>query len=284
MAYPLLETNIGSNLILNHILFNINDPEVKKLGEPTEQLKFYEVIRCIDGVLLFFEDHMERLRNSVGQGIRFDPEQIYEDCNLLIRHLQMQNGNVKIVLTQDTQLIYANQFYYPPESEYETGLPTGLLEWERVDPNVKAVREDYKSAIKEKLAQSGPYGRYFETLLYGKDGGITEGSRSNVFFIRGSRVFTAPDELILKGITRKYILKAIENAGGELVVQTIHVPELSNGVDAAFISGTSLGVMPVHSVEDLLLSSGTNSLVREIRKEYEKIVKEYIEKREHPFH
>lgn len=277
MAYPLLDSNIGNQIIINHKLVNIHDCLVDNLETPSDELVFYEVIRCMNRTLLFFEDHMDRLRNSLNGSLEFNAEQIYEDTMQLLESLGMYDGNIKIVLTRNILLIYQNRHYYPSLEQYSKGVAVGLLAWERDDPNVKAVREDYKRVVGEKLSESGLFGPYFETLLHGRDGHITEGSRSNVFFVCGNEVFTAPDELILLGITRKYVLEAIRQAGGVLTTRMFSADDLHDGVDAVFITGTSIGVLPVSSMENITFLSAVNPLVKRIAQAYSAIVDRYVE-------
>jgi len=276
MTFSLLDANIGDKIIFNHKMTDISDPIFSDIHAPSCGLVFYEVIRCIDQTLLFFDDHMNRLEESVKGVITIDKDNLFKEIHRLLETLNIQNGNIKILFTEDMQLINLNSHYYPSTTQYDNGVATGLLEWERIDPNVKAVREDYKNAIKAKINQPGPFGQYFETLLYNKDGGITEGSRSNVFFIKDDLVITAPDEYILKGITRKYVLNAIRNAGGILVTKMISSKDLECGIDAAFLSGTSIDVLPISSIEHTRISSSSNDLVLRIMREYREIVTDYL--------
>ena len=276
MAYPLIDFNVGDKIMVNHRLADIKDPAVLPYVFPSEDMKFYEVVRYIDGTLIFFEDHMERMRESVAGNIVFDPAKIREDADTLMQSLKTENGNLKIVITKDDQIIYKNKHYYPTKDEYRDGVNVGLIEWERTDPNVKAIRDDYKEAVKRKLDGKGAFGPYFEALLCRKDGDITEGSRSNVFFIEGDKVLTAPDELILKGITRKYIIEAVRNTGCELITHMISVKELEISPRPAFITGTSIGVLPVRTIEDIQIDSASDPVIKKIMVEYSAIVRNYI--------
>jgi branched-chain amino acid aminotransferase len=252
--------------------------EALHLADPSEETKYYEVLRCIDGIPLFEEDHLDRLQASVQDSIRLDRNSMKQDIRKLIRTNGITDGNIKIVLTKTIQLLFASHFYYPTREDFLSGINVGLLQWKRMDPNVKMVREDYKHAIAEKLAGEGPCGPYFETLLVDDGGFITEGSRSNVFFVKGEQVFTAPDSDILKGITRKYVLEAIREARAVLVTAKLSaagVDTLREG-GAAFLSGTSIGVLPVCAIEEVRLPSSRDPMVLQIMKEYEKIIQKFL--------
>ena len=94
-------------------------------------------------------------------------------------------------------------------------------------------------------------GELYEVFLVNRDGIITEGSRSNVFFIKNGEVYTSPTDTVLPGVTRTVIIKILEDAGIPLHYSAIKQEELS-GFDAAFISGTSPKVLPVASIGDIV--------------------------------
>ena len=74
---------------------------------------------------------------------------------------------------------------------------------ERKDPESKVINHKLRSSIYHKLIHEGGY----EALLVNENNLITEGSRSNIFFLKGETLVTAPDNVILNGITRKHILE-----------------------------------------------------------------------------
>ena len=93
-------------------------------------------------------------------------------------------------------------------------------------------------------------GDLYEVLLVNRDGIITEGSRSNVFFIKNGEVYTSPTDAVLPGVTRTMIIRILEEAGIPLHYSAVRQDELA-GFDAAFISGTSPKVLPVANIGDI---------------------------------
>ena len=53
--------------------------------------------------------------------------------------------------------------------------------------------------------------KLYEVLLVDRNGRITEGSRSNVFFVKGNKFYTGPSAMVLVGITRKKYWNAWRN-------------------------------------------------------------------------
>ena len=88
----------------------------------------------------------------------------------------------------------------------------------------------------------------FESLLVDREGRVLEGSRSNFYLIRGNVMYTAADDLVLGGVTRKSVLRAARQLGLETVMQAVGEDELLAG-DTMFISSTSMAAMPVKKVD-----------------------------------
>ena len=87
-------------------------------------------------------------------------------------------------------------------------------------------------------------------LLVNRDGVITEGSRSNVFFVKNGEIYTSPTDAVLPGVTRTVIIRILEDAGIPLHYCAI-TQDMLTGFDAAFISGTSPKVLPVANIGDI---------------------------------
>jgi branched-chain amino acid aminotransferase len=171
-------------------------------------------------------------------------------------------------------LLYISKSYYPSEKEFEEGVSAGLLNWERKDPNLKILDNRYKEEVARKIEEE----KVFEVLLVNNAGDITEGSRSNAFFIKGTRVYTAPERYVLKGITRQYVIEACISSGFEVVEELIGANHL-NSVEGLFISGTSIKVLPVSKVDDVKFDSGSNPTIIAIRERFDRMIEEYVKAR-----
>lgn len=240
----------------------------------------YEVIRIINGVPLFFEDHYERLKSTfraIGMHLELTESQLADNIRMLLHKSGNSNCNVKVVILNEArcqeQLVYISKSYYPAEAEYNGGVRAGLLQIERKNPNAKIFNKAYKDAVEKKLAEGG----YFEVILVDNEGRITEGSKSNLFVIKSGRVVTAPGESVLKGITRKYVFEACRNAGFDVGEEFVRADEIDE-IEGCFLSGTSIKVLPVRSIDDIVLNSADNPVISDIRQEYDKILGEYIDR------
>ena len=158
----------------------------------------------------------------------------------------IKDHNIKVeVDVSGHSTMYLNPTHYPSAEQYEKGVRTGLFKGERKNPNIKMMDRELRDATDKAIKSGGLY----EVFLVNRDGIITEGSRSNVFFIKNGEIYTSPTDTVLPGVTRTVIIRILEDAGIPLHYRAIKQDEL-NSFDAAFISGTSPKVLPVAAIGD----------------------------------
>ena len=84
-------------LILNH---EILATEKANIFARIETTAVYEVVKVVKGVPLFFEEHMERMRNSgraSGMAIRKEDGEILDEISTLVNQNQCPETNAKLV-------------------------------------------------------------------------------------------------------------------------------------------------------------------------------------------
>mgnify|MGYP003407678927 FL=1 len=235
----------------------------------------YEVIRVQQGVALFLEDHLERFKASAAATnltLTDSDESITQRIYQLISVNQVSNKNIKLILTASKGLlIFFTKTTYPPQEYYLNGMHTTLLKMERIDPNIKTVRNDYQKRVLAEREKQQAY----EVLLVDQDNHVTEGSRSNLFIVKQNKLYTSPAKNVLLGIVRKKTLALCETLGFEVLEETIPVSKLAE-IDGAFITGTGNNILPIQSIETLTLSSTSNPIIKALMNEYTKLVESYI--------
>jgi len=237
----------------------------------------YEVIRMVKGNPVFFNDHMERLETSVKLQSKeqlADSSMLRRDIMNLAKIEKRKELNLKIVFNynndQQNYLVYFIEPIYPTDDQYRKGVKGILFYAERKDPESKVINHKLRSSIYHKLILEGGY----EALLVNEDNCITEGSRSNIFFLKGNTLYTAPDNTILNGITRKYILDICRLKG--ITVEFMCVPVYSiPEYDAVFMTGTSPMVLQFNSIGNVYFHI-QNPLVRHLRELYFELAEESV--------
>lgn len=212
----------------------------------------YEVIRMTRGWPVFFSDHMERLASSVKlqkKRMLADPASLKKDIISLTHWDKKKEVNLKIVFNynrgDENYLVYFIEPIYPTAEQYRKGVKGILFYAERRDPASKVINHKLRSSIFHKLILDGGY----EALLVNEKGQITEGSRSNVFFLKGDTLVTAPGEMILNGITRKHILDICSENNISVKLACVRADKIKD-YDAVFMTGTSPMVLPFCCIDD----------------------------------
>ena len=245
-----------------------------------EKPPIYEVIRVIKGVPLFLEEHLDRMfhsANITGHELSRDEKEIREDIKKLILKNDISDLNIKLLSAEVEEigkvfLVYCIKSFYPPLEYYGNGIKTILFDYERQNPNAKVLFTSFKDEVAKELKDKN----VFEALLVGKSGHIPEGSRSNIFFVKENKVYTAPESEVLIGITRKQIIQVCKELGIEVIEESIHKEDI-NKIDGAFMSGTSVNVLPISTINELKINSVDNEIIMKINKAYEKKMIDYIE-------
>ena len=186
MAYPLMEHLTGETFYYNGSIYKNTDSLAEELSRPSELRTYYETVRIMDGVLLYVEDHLDRLSNSVRslEDFPVDLDGILESSKDFVKDAGVRTGNIRIVLTKSQLLIHGVDIKLPTEEMFKNGINTSLLKWERQTPNVKVFRGDYKNTVNKKFTEANEHGLPFELVLADKEDRIYEGSMSNLFVIR----------------------------------------------------------------------------------------------------
>jgi len=241
------------------------DPEDAKISIFDRGFMFgdgiYEVIASHEGKLFHIEPHLERLSYSLDQ-IKwvYDVSGIPEKINYLIGKSQLNNSDfiAYIQITRGvaarqhhyannispTSLIYLLPFSLPGINKNQVKVITcNDFRWHRCDiksvsllPNIMANQRAH-----EKIA--------FENIFI-RNRNVTEGTHSNIFFVRDNIVFTHPaNQDILDGITRKVVLKLCEEIDLELRELPIKKEEITD-MDEAFLTGTTTQIASIKQIDD----------------------------------
>ena len=214
----------------------------------------YEVIRMVKGSPVFFHDHMERLNTSVklqGKDMLADIPALRSAIIKLTRSERKREANLKIVFNYNSGtgnfLVYYIEPIYPTPEQYKNGVKGILFHAERKNPESKVINHKLRSAIYHRLILEGAY----EAILVNEKNMITEGSRSNIFFLKDNSLVTAPDSLILSGITRKHILDICIMEKVNVELRCVTTDEIA-GYEAVFMTGTSPMLLPFYCIDDML--------------------------------
>jgi branched-chain amino acid aminotransferase len=264
---------IGNVFILNG---ELQPTEIFNNSLVYEGDSIYEVLKIVGGRPVFFLDHLERLKKSVSiqkKTLLASVEDLKRDIISLIKSEKQKDINLKIVFNyykRENYLIYLIKSIYPTPDQYKKGVKGTLFFAERKDPESKVINHKLRSEIYNKLMIDGAY----EAILVNTESNITEGSRSNIFLIKGERLFTSPDDAVLNGITRKQIISICRVNGITLEFISLKADKI-NEFDSIFMTGTSPGLLPFYCIDNNFFKVD-HHLINTIRTIYLAMAKESL--------
>ncbi len=247
----------------------ISEEELIQKLSTHNQTSVYEVIRVINGKAVFLMEHYLRFAEScrIISQTNFPELEIFQNqIDKLIILNNTQIGNIRIDYFTDSLYLRFIPHSYPSAEMYKNGVEVMTFYAERTNPNAKVVQ----AMLREETVEFIRKNQIYEALLVNHNGEITEGSKSNVFFIRKGELYSAPLDDILHGIT---LLKVIEIANDEDIPIHFH-PILKSELadfEAAFISGTSPNILPICTVDSVNFNPN-EPLLRQIMVTYDKMI------------
>jgi branched-chain amino acid aminotransferase len=254
----------------------------------------YETMRVYDGVVFMLDEHIKRLYRSASLiGLNIPKKiadikiSIYETLkinsltNAYVR-LTVSRGYGPIGLDPDlckepTFVVITNEFKNYPKFYYEDGIKLIISSVRRnlkeaLNPQIKSLNFLNNILAKIEAKQSDAY----EAIMLNVSGHLTEGTISNIFFVKDGVLCTPSVECgILDGITRALTIDlALKN--GLKIKEGNFTPEELYTASEVFITNTTMEVMPACRVDKAEFQVGEISkmLLKKYRQEVNTYVKE----------
>ena len=266
-----METALLNYFVLNDQLHSTCDfnPYVLEKG-----LSIYEVLRVEKGIPVFLQEHIGRFFSSARLEklpVDLTPDFIRKAIRLLITENRMHQGNIKFLYHRNGPeegrfMAWVMPFFYPSAKHYRQGVKVAGMPGERHNPNAKkalyALRRKADRLIRQK--------KVWEVVYVNGQQHITEGSRSNIFFVEGKKIVTPELSLVLPGITRGKVIQLAALNGFPVEETKIRIGEIAR-FDACFLTGTSPKVLPVAAF-DARSFQVDNRVVRQLMQAYDELV------------
>ena len=244
----------------------------------------YEVVRWYEGFFFDMPGHMARLKRSLRE-LRInwsDTDKFPSIAEELIKQnkLEIQPAMIYLQVTRGaanrthnfpspevSPTIYACGWGFTPDNaSRETGIKVMLKEdirWSRCD--IKSVALLANTISFQEACENG-----LKECIFVRNGLITEGSHSNIFFVIDGTLFTHPESNhILSGVTRKNVLRIADEAGINIREEALQENRL-RFVQEAFITNTSAEVTPVIEIGGNTVGTGLpGPVTRLIREKFD---------------
>lgn len=250
--------------------FNLNgqlfSPETKVFGTSNRAFRYgdglFETMRMIEGNLMYFKFHMERLFKGMNAlklhyHKSFDSELIASEIFSLARANKIyKNARVRFSVFREDGGWYTpekNTFQYLieiqglEESSYiaEKGLIVDVY---------PELRKDYTSISSLKTINALPYvlagvyrkeNQLDECILLNRENNIVESISSNIFLVKENKIYTpAISEGCIDGVMRKVVIEIIKKKKLQLLESKLPVALLEHS-DEIFLTNTIKGIQSV---------------------------------------
>ena len=239
----------------------------------------YEVTPVVNGRLVDYDAHVERLNRSLGELKMAWPCTVAELRTMHVELIARNKLNEGIIYMQVTRGVADRMFNFPKDTA------SSLVAFPQVmklidnpnattgvkiitTPDLRWARRDIKTVMllapvlgKQEAYENGAY----EAWMI-EDGKVTEGTSSNAYIVKGNKVITRPiSNSILNGCTRRALFRLAKEHGVE-IEERLFTADEAYEADEAFLTSASQFVMPITEIDGKRIGGGQpGPVVRKLR-------------------
>ncbi len=224
----------------------------------------FETIKVVECKLVYLEDHIERLENSMsflGMNTKNIRENIYEK----IQNIDLDTDCLRVMVLDnngDYDLFINTRNTDYSDLKYTQGLKLKVLNQlkDKNNPLVYHKTNNYllNDYLHKELLKEG----FDEGVFLNQDGNVTEGTYTNLFFIQENTFITPPvSDGILPGIFRKKLIEFLKINGYNIIEKSIKLNDLQS-MDCCFVTNSLMEMRFVRQIDEIMFSK--NKLFCEI--------------------
>jgi D-alanine transaminase len=229
----------------------------------------YEVTPVVNGKLVDYDAHMERLDRSLGElrmawpCTKAELQVMHEE---LVKRNKLKEG---IIYMQVSRGVADRMFNFPKD------ITSSLVAFPQVmtlvdnpnartgvkvvtTPDIRWLRRDIKSVmlLAPVLGKQDAYEKGAAEGWMVEDGYVTEGTSSNAYIVKGDTVITRPlSNRILAGCTRRALMRLSQEHGVK-IEERLFTPDEAYVADEAFLTSASQFVMPITEIDGKRIGGG----------------------------
>ncbi|MEL7116759.1 MAG: aminotransferase class IV [Pseudomonadota bacterium] len=256
----------------------------------------WEGLRLYNGVWAFFDEHMDRLFNSL-KSVSLDPGLTRADILDILNRTAAANGatsdaHCRLMITRGRKV---KPFQHPSLSRsgptivaiVEHSKPSETVQGKGVRlatvPQVRGLphSQDPKFNSHSKLncviacLQAEQAGAD-EALMLDPHGFVNTTNACNFFIVRKGEVWTSTGDYCMNGVTRQKVIDLCRANDIPIFEKNFSVYE-AHGADEAFLTGTFGAQTPVAELDGKPIGDGTNPVMMRIRSLYKALVQSHVE-------
>jgi D-alanine transaminase len=229
----------------------------------------YEVTPIVNGKLVDYDAHVERLERSLNELRMAWPctkDELRAMHVELIKRNALKEG---IIYMQVTRGVADRMFNFPKEiTSTLVAFPQVMTLVDNVNArtgvkvvttaDIRWLRRDIKSVmlLAPVLGKQEAYEKGASEAWMVEDGKVTEGTSSNAYIVKGDTIITRPlSNRILAGCTRRALFR-LSKEHGVKIEERLFTPEEAYAADEAFLTSASQFVMPIVEIDGKRVGGG----------------------------
>lgn len=236
----------------------------------------FESMRSYAGRIAYFEEHLERIKNSCKRlelHFPYSVSRLKKHVEDTVRINAYKDSYVRLTLWKGSgktteALIFVKKYYPPCAQKYQKGFSC-MFSGPTVNENnflcrFKTTNRLFYELIYSQAKKNG----FDEAIIMNSREYLAEGTRSNIFFAKNSCLFTPALECgCLEGITRKAVFDLAKRYAIKICEGNFTAPDLLSA-DEVFLSNSLAGLMPVSKIDKFKVGNGIFKLTRFLAKHY----------------
>ncbi|MBC7757538.1 MAG: aminotransferase class IV family protein [Phormidesmis sp. FL-bin-119] len=267
-------------VLVNDTIFSEEEAKLKITDLAIQRgYGIFDFLKTVGGKPIFLEDHLDRFYSSAEQmrlNVKQNRSQLTESLYALIEKNKLFESGIRITLTggyspdgfniASESNIIITQVDFVINRNFEKSIGIMTYDYQRQFASAKTL--DYLKAI---WLQPIMKERGDDDILYHDNGMLRECPRANFFMVNEKNEILTSKSNILKGVTRKHILK-FGSENFKMDERELTMDDLRHAKEA-FISSTTKNILPVTKIDGRILSEGKpGPITRALMEEFDRYV------------
>lgn len=263
---------------INSTLISADNVFISAVGEGVAYgYGLFETLKIVNGTIIFMEEHFNRLRKGcteLGLHFNYDLKNLQKYAEELIRLNSIFFGSLKILYLKNKNqydlLITTNENIYTVE-KYMKGFHICIASAKR-NPHSKLTYIKSNNYLENLMEKANANMKGFDEAIYfNVDDNLSEGSYTNIFFVRDNTVYTPSISCgLLPGIMRDKVIDLINKLSIKLEIGQFHKEDLL-GAEEIFLTNSLMEIMPVTKLEEKIFRLECNGLTKRLRSNFDKL-------------
>lgn len=226
-------------------------------------LGVFETLLCEDNKVFFLPEHYRRFGHGCDRYILPKPPDLKAIKTIVSRLLlenKIKNGRIRLAAWRrgwelHFAIVVVDRVGFS-DAVYHRGFRVGVYprRLDRPFQLAKVKSLDYQFFLR--AYEYALKNHCQEAVLINTNGHVVEGSRSNIFCVKGRQLLTPSlASGCLAGVTRQMVLNAAKSLGIKTTAKVVTLEDLRKS-DEVFLTNALVGLMPVTWFEDCKIANG----------------------------